>query len=300
MNFRKAILPLFILMILIGMNLAAQTEWVVPDEYKMKVSPFKFIEDSVKKGETVFIKNCQSCHGNPGKSNWAKISPDPGDPASKKFQDQTDGEMFFRISSGRTPMPEFRNILSENERWNVISYIRSFNQNYVQPNPELQVAFKGKQVKLSLQYRKELEKIQVNAMEITSDKTEIPAKNVEIILFVQRYFGKMQLGDPKLTNDKGEAMFDVPPDLRGDRQGFVDLTAMVHDGSGNTPESQVKATVPAGHPVTVPSLIATRAWWTVRQDAPIWVILTYSLSVIIVWGFIIRIVFSVLRIRKMG
>jgi len=298
MNFRKARFPLFVMMILMGMNLSAQV-WVVPDEHKTKVSPFKFTADSVKKGENIFIKNCQSCHGNPGKNNWAKLTPEPGDPASGKFQGQTDGEMFFRISSGKAPMPEFRNILTENERWNVISYIRSFNPDYIQPNPEQKAGFTGKQVVLSLQYRKEIEKIQVIAKEITADKKELPAKDVEVILFVKRYFGKMQLGEPKLTNSKGEALFDVPDHLRGDRQGFVDLTAMVHDRSGKTAESQVKATVSAGKPNIAPSLIDTRAWWTVREKAPVWVILTYSLSVIIVWGFIIRIVFSVMRMRKM-
>jgi hypothetical protein len=156
----------------------------------------------------------------------------------------------------------------------------------------------GKQVKLALQYRKEIEKIQVLAMEVTPDKKEVPAKGIEVILQVKRYFGNMLLGEPKVTNDKGFVLFDIPANLRGDKDGFVDLTAMVNDPSGKTVEAKVKATVAAGKPTDVPSLTATRAWWTVREDAPVWVILTYSLSVIIVWGFIIRIVFSVLRIRK--
>jgi hypothetical protein len=297
MNFRKAELLLIILMILMGIHLMAQV-WVVPEEYKMKASPFKFTTDSIKKGETVFIKNCQSCHGNPGKKNWAKITPEPGDPVSDKFQAQTDGEMFYRITTGKTPMPEFRNILSENDRWNVISFIRSFNAKYIQPNPELKAGSAGKQVTLTLQYRKEVEKIQVIAREIAPGKKDLPAKGVEVVLFVKRYFGNMRLGDPKMTNDKGVVLFDIPSNLRGDKEGFVDLTAMVNDPSGKTVEAQVKETVAAGKPTIAPSLIATRAWWTVREDAPIWVILTYTLSVIIVWGFIIRIVYSVLRIRK--
>jgi hypothetical protein len=264
----------------------------------MKVSPFRFNSDSIKKGEAIFIKNCQSCHGNPGKKNWAKITPEPGDPASDKFQVQTDGELFYRITTGRVPMPEFRNILSENERWNVIAFFRSFNPNYIQPNPELKAGMSGKQIKLALHYRKEIEKIEVIALEITPDKKQVPAKGVEVILQVKRYFGNMKLSEPRMTNDQGVVLFDIPSNLRGDKDGFVDLTAMVNDPSGKTGEAKVKATVSAGKPTNVPSLIATRAWWTVREDAPIWVILTYSLSVIIVWGFIIRIVFSVLRMRK--
>jgi mono/diheme cytochrome c family protein len=297
MNFRITALLIFTLMLVSGIRLFAQ-EWTVPEDQKTKASPFRFNADSIQKGVTLYFKNCQSCHGNPGKKNWAKITPEPGDPASDKYQAQTDGEMFYRITSGKIPMPEFRNILSENERWNVISYIRSFNPAYIQPNPENRAGFSGKQLTLAMQYRKEMEKIMVTAMEVMPDKKQLPVKGVEIILFVKRYFGKMQLGEPKSTNNKGEVFFEIPSTLRGDRDGNVDLTAMVHDNSGKMGEAQVKATVAAGKPTALPSLIATRAWWTVREDAPVWVILTYILSVVIVWGFIIRIVYSVLRIRK--
>ena len=296
MNFRKTTTLLFTFMFLAGMQLFAQV-WEVPADQKMKVSSFRFNADSIKKGETVFIKNCQSCHGNPGKKNWAKITPEPGDPAGDKFQQQTDGEMFYRITTGKTPMPEFRNILSENERWNVISFIRSFNPKYIQPNPEVKAGMSGKQVTLALYYRKEIEKVEVIAKEIIAGKKE-PVKGVEVVLFVKRYFGNMQLGEPKITNNKGEILFDIPSTLRGDKDGFVDLTAMVNDPSGKTGEAQVKATIAAGKPTVVPSLIAARAWWSVREMAPVWVILTYSLSVLIVWGFIFYIIYSVLRIRK--
>jgi hypothetical protein len=297
MNFRKTTSLLFTFLFLMGIQLVAQV-WEVPAEQKMKVSPFRFNADSIKKGETIFIKNCQSCHGNPGKKNWAKITPEPGDPATDKFQKQTDGDLFYKITTGKVPMPEFRNILSENERWNVISYFRSFNPKYIQPNPELKAGFTGKQVTLALQYRKEIEKIQVVATEITADKKKVPAKGVEVVLFVKRYFGNMRLGEPKTTNDKGEILFDIPSTLRGDKDGNVDLTAIVNDPSGKTGESRAEATVAAGKPTVVPSLITARAWWSVREMAPVWVILTYSLAVIIVWGFIFYIIYSVMRMRK--
>jgi len=297
MNFRKTTSLLFTFLFLMGIQLVAQV-WEVPAEQKMKVSPFRFNADSIKKGETIFLKNCLSCHGNPGKKNWAKITPEPGDPASDRFQIQTDGDLFYKITTGKVPMPEFRNILSENERWNIIAFFRSFNPKYIQPNPELKAGFTGKQVTLALQYRKEIEKIQVVAMEITTDNKKVPAKGVEVVLFVKRYFGNMRLGEPKTTNDKGEILFDIPSTLRGDKDGNVDLTAIVNDPSGKTGESRVEATIAAGKPTSVPSLISTRAWWSVREMAPVWVILTYSMAVIIVWGFIFYILYSVLKIRK--
>jgi mono/diheme cytochrome c family protein len=297
MNLRKDFYLLFIFIALFMTRSWAQN-WVAPEEAKGVVSPFRFTADSIKKGEAIFLKNCTSCHGNPGKANWAKITPPPGDPAADKFQNQKDGELFFKITTGKIPMPEFRNILGENERWNVIAYIRSFNPSYVQPNPALKAGFTGKVVELELVYKQEANKILVRAMEITKEKTQLPVKGAEILLFLKRYFGNMAVGDPKTTNDKGEAYFDFPKDLPSDLKGGLDLMAMVNDRSGSLSDTRINVRLETGNLSTPPPLTETRAWWSTRDQAPIWLILTYTFSVLIVWGFIFYILYSVLQIRK--
>jgi len=298
MNARKIYCLLFFFILLTAIRTYSQV-WTVPEENRMVVSPFKFIQDSVKKGETIFLKNCQSCHGLPGKNNWAKITPSPGDPATDKFQKQKDGELFYKITTGKAPMPEFRNILSENERWNVVAYFRSFNPSYVQPNPMQIAGFKGKFVELALTYKKEMNKIVILATEITREKVQLPVKGASILLFVKRYFGNMQLGDAKMTNDRGEVIFDFPADLPPDKKGGLDLMAMVNDKSGSMNEAQVRVRLETMKPAAIPGLLETRSWWSARDKAPIWVILVYSLSVLIVWGFIFYIIYSVVQIRKM-
>jgi hypothetical protein len=72
----------------------------------------------------------------------------------------------------------------------------------------------------------------------------------------------------------------------------------------NDPKSIMKttpalATFAIGVPTDEPGLTEARAWWSTRGKAPVWILLTYTLSVIIVWGFIIFIVFSVLKIRNL-
>jgi mono/diheme cytochrome c family protein len=37
----------------------------------------------------------------------------------------TDGEIFYQISQGRKPMPAFKKRLSEEERWQLVLYVRS-------------------------------------------------------------------------------------------------------------------------------------------------------------------------------
>jgi mono/diheme cytochrome c family protein len=38
----------------------------------------------------------------------------------------TDGEIFYQISEGRKPMPAFKRKLTEEQRWQLVLYVRSF------------------------------------------------------------------------------------------------------------------------------------------------------------------------------
>ena len=297
MRFKKLLIIIFIFTI--GTRISAQT-WVVPDDQKAVVASYKFTPDMQKQGEQIYLKNCQSCHGLPGKDNWAKLTPPPGDLSKDKAQKQTDGEFFYRITTGKVPMPEFRNILSEDDRWSVIAYLRTFNPKYVQPNPVAKAAFTGRIVTLAIQYSDQMKKIVVTATEQLKDGQKGLAGGVEVVLFVQRYFGKMQVGDIKTTNGQGMVFFEFPADLPGNKDGYVDISAMVNDPKNIMKTTPANASLAIGVPTDKPSLIATRAWWSTRGNAPVWILLTYTLSVLIVWGFIIYIVFSILKIRKLS
>ncbi|MCX6306133.1 MAG: cytochrome c [Bacteroidetes bacterium] len=297
MRFKNLLIIIFIFSI--GTRISAQT-WVVPDDQKAVVAPFKFTPDMQKQGEQLYQKNCQSCHGIPGKDNWAKLTPPPGDLSKEKAQKQTDGEMFYRITTGKVPMPEFRNILSEDDRWWVIAYLRSYNPKYVQPNPVAKAAFTGRTVALALKYSDPMKKIVVTATEQLKDGRSGLAAGVEVMLFVKRYFGSMQVGDVKTTNARGEAVFEFPADLPGNKDGYVEVSARVNDPKGVMKTTPATANLGIALPTDKPSLTASRAWWSTRGNAPIWILLTYTLSVIIVWGFIIYIVISILKIRKLS
>ncbi len=38
---------------------------------------------------------------------------------------QSDGELFYKISEGRRPMPEFKTKLTEQQRWQLVLLMRS-------------------------------------------------------------------------------------------------------------------------------------------------------------------------------
>ena len=50
----------------------------------------------------------------------------PADFADPAIAKETDGELFWKVTSGRKPMPSFKVKLSEQERWQVIDFIRTF------------------------------------------------------------------------------------------------------------------------------------------------------------------------------
>ncbi|MCX6248959.1 MAG: cytochrome c [Bacteroidetes bacterium] len=300
---KKYVFLLAFILLLLRISVFAQsppTAWVIPEEAKEKVAPFIFTVETVKSGESLFQKNCKSCHGDPGKQNWAKIAPPPGDPASAKFQKQADGEIFFKVTTGKTPMPQFGNILSVEERWQVISYLRSFNSGYMQPAPLVRAGMGYKNLRLHIYCNYRQQKLYVLCTEILKDKKDIPAKGIEIQLNVKRYFGWLKTGEPKSTNAAGFAFFDFPADLPGGEFGILDLAARVKDETGNLNANEAKASLAIGKPVILKSLTDARAMWSVRSKAPLWLILTFSFSLITVWGFIFYILVSLIKLKQIN
>ena len=298
MNNRYKLL-LFIGIILNLNVLKSQSTWEVPEDKKQKVSSFKFDNESKTKGESLFQKNCVSCHGTPGKNNSVALVPPPGDPATDKFQKQTDGALFFKMTSGRAVMPSFKDVLTENERWQVISYIRSFNSSYVQAEPVKAVkgAFAGLDIFLKVDYIENQNIIKVKAIGIKNNESK-PLEGIELKLFAKRYFGNIQIDEPKITNSLGETSFDYAKKVQGDSIGNVQflVKATTEGLDGIKTDTLLKA----GNAVITKSLIDTRAMWTTRSNAPIWLILAYSVIVLTVWSVLIYIIMQIFKIGKLG
>jgi mono/diheme cytochrome c family protein len=104
----------------------AQGEWKAPAEAKAMKNPVKDVGNAKKNAET----NCVSCHGPGGKGDGpaaAALSPKPADWTSARVQTMTDGEIFWKISNGRGPMPPWKH-LPEKDRWELVNYIRTLKK----------------------------------------------------------------------------------------------------------------------------------------------------------------------------
>jgi mono/diheme cytochrome c family protein len=103
-------------------------EWKAPDRASRRKNPLPADENSVAVGKTVYTKECFSCHGAAGKGDGpaAKaLTKSPGNLSDPKMWEQTDGALFWKITTGRAPMPYYEKLLTEEQRWNVINYIRT-------------------------------------------------------------------------------------------------------------------------------------------------------------------------------
>jgi len=124
------------LVVIAGLGLAlagtawGQTPWTAPASEKAKKSPIPASAKVAEQGEKVAKVNCVSCHGAKGKGDGAAavaLNPKPADWTSKRVQDESDGELFWKISTGRGAMPSWRH-LPENDRWALIQYIRTLKK----------------------------------------------------------------------------------------------------------------------------------------------------------------------------
>ena len=101
---------------------SAQTDWKAPADAKNLKNPEKASDLGKKSVET----NCVSCHGPQGKGDGpaaAALNPKPANWQSDKIKKEADGELFWKITNGRGPMPPWKH-LPEKERWQIVNYIR--------------------------------------------------------------------------------------------------------------------------------------------------------------------------------
>lgn len=106
-----------------------RTPWNVPDDVKTEKNPYASDESSKARGKNTYKTECQRCHGKQGKGNGTSadlLDIQVADLSSAKVQSQTDGELFWKISEGRKPMPLSKTTLTDDQRWDIINFIRTF------------------------------------------------------------------------------------------------------------------------------------------------------------------------------
>ncbi len=109
----------------------AQAAWTCPAAENAKKNPVPRTPQSIAAGKKLVVdRTCTACHGESGKGDGpgaAALNPKPADWTSAKVQQQSDGCLFWKISTGRGAMPPWAS-LPETERWQIIDYIRTLKK----------------------------------------------------------------------------------------------------------------------------------------------------------------------------
>ena len=126
-------LPLGLLLFGIGVAAAEQGKaplepWVAPSRAAKKANPEHADSNSLNVGKRVYERECMACHGSKGMGDGPKaadLERRPGNLADPAMWDQSDGALFWKLTEGRAPMPATKTLLSDDERWHVINYVRT-------------------------------------------------------------------------------------------------------------------------------------------------------------------------------
>jgi mono/diheme cytochrome c family protein len=133
LKMRKTLFALLLVIILIAVVFTVFQEnkpLVIPEEAKSRKNPLQPSEAALKSARSLYGENCAQCHGDTGKGDGPealRYDPKPADfTDTPHMSTVTDGALFYQISQGRKPMPAFKRRMTEDQRWQLVLFIRSF------------------------------------------------------------------------------------------------------------------------------------------------------------------------------
>ncbi len=135
--------------------------------------------------------------------------------------------------------------------------------------------------------------IQAKLVDISTG-AESPIPETALGLFVKRQFFPLKIGEGT-TDANGDVSIEVPKHLPGDAKHVITLIARLDENEvyGNL---EAEVSQPWGTTVSDANVRAPRALWSSRP--PLWMIITFTLLMTIVWGHYIVIIYELIRLRK--
>ncbi len=116
------------------------TPWPVPEAAKKVANPVKATPQALAAAKKIYVEVCAQCHGDTGKGDGTEAmmyTVKPANFTEKHMMDSmTDGEIFYKITEGRRPMPSFKNSLTEEQRWQLVHFVRTFAKESKKAQPK--------------------------------------------------------------------------------------------------------------------------------------------------------------------
>lgn len=127
-RFLFLLLPASCLWFSAGSGEETDDKWSAPAAQAEKKNPVPSSQSSIGAGEKIYLKRCAACHGKTGNGdgpNAVDLGIHPAKFSDPKLRQESDGALFWKITVGKKPMPDYGRRLSATDRWNVINYLRT-------------------------------------------------------------------------------------------------------------------------------------------------------------------------------
>lgn len=104
-----------------------QDPWKAPAWADTLKSPHHEEPLTLAQGEELFTLYCASCHGDEGYGDGAAggaLGQKPANFHDTLVKSQSDGALFWKLSTGRGNMPPFKDVFEDEQKWQLVAYIR--------------------------------------------------------------------------------------------------------------------------------------------------------------------------------
>ena len=106
-------------------------KWVSPAPSAAKNNPVTPTQQSIGAGQKIYSKTCVMCHGKTGDADGPaviELNIHPAKLSDPQLATESDGSLFWKITTGKKPMPPYGKRLSETDRWNLVNYVRALSK----------------------------------------------------------------------------------------------------------------------------------------------------------------------------
>ena len=109
----------------------SKEKWSAPAAEAQKKNPVAATESSLAAGRKIYSKTCVMCHGKTGDADGPaviELNIHPAKLSDPKLATESDGSLFWKITTGNKPMPAYGKRISETDRWNLVNYVRTLSK----------------------------------------------------------------------------------------------------------------------------------------------------------------------------
>jgi mono/diheme cytochrome c family protein len=106
-------------------------KWISPAPSAAKKNPITPSPASIGAGQKIYLKTCAMCHGKTGDADGPaviELNIHPAKLSDSDLAKQSDGALFWKITTGKKPMPAYGKRISETDRWNLVNYVRTLSK----------------------------------------------------------------------------------------------------------------------------------------------------------------------------